>query len=965
MNELEYLTKNLNPDVIAVSEVLPKNFKNTVYKEQFNIEGYDMIPHTNVEKNIGRGSIMYIKKDIPYKEVILDSKFSNFEEVILAEINLNKNDRILCVNVYRRGESSELNNNLLLDIIDSICNKKYSHIIIMGDFNLKQINWEESSCPGENTEDFNHKFIECIRDNFLFQHVTEPTRKRGQDEPSTLDLIFTNEENMVKDLEYLPPLGRSDHSVIKFNIPCARDIREPKIIVKYEKGNYKEMNEELGQINWEEEFKQYPNDVNRQWTVFSTKFHELEKKYVPRKNVFINGKKSKKLSTALDRKTLRKIKRKNNLWGKIRKKIASEEEELQYKKITNQIRRLTRKAKKLTEQVIAKNSKNNPKAFWKYTQSKLKTKASIPDLQKPNPESNESSFTTSDGEKAEVFLNYFSSVFTNEPDDDMPYFEKREYKEVLENINITEDMILKKLKDIKINKSPGPDQIHPRVLHEISEALTKPLVIIFNTSLRNQELPSEWKHANVSAIFKKGKKTFPQNYRPISLTCILCKIMESIIRDSIIQHMRSNKLFSPKQFGFLNERSTILQLLHVLNIWTEILDQGGSIDTVYCDFMKAFDKVPHKRLLHKIEKYGISGNIMGWINSFLSNRSQCVNINSSKSTSAPVTSGIPQGSVLGPILFVIYINDLPEVVDKNSFVFLFADDTKVFRKVNSNEDAKMLQNDIDNLIAWSDKWLLKFHPDKCVYMGLGYNKAPIEVNKYNMGGQFLKTTECEKDIGVNIDSKLSFETHINGQIKIANRILAITRKTFNFMDCKIFNNIFKGMVRPHLEYGAPIWSPHLAKHIHSLENVQMRAIKMVPGLSKLKTYPARLRKLKLPTLAYRRLRGDMIQVYKLVAKGYDKSLPNLFTSQESESNLRGHAYKLPVERYRLDIKKYNFTTRVRKIWNDLPEKVLNSSDVKAFEIALDKHWEDQDLMYDNYKAAIRLSGQDKDFVYAR
>ena len=286
MNELEYLTKNLNPDVIAVSEVLPKNFKNTVYKEQFNIEGYDMIPHTNVEKNIGRGSIMYIKKDIPYKEVILDSKFSNFEEVILAEINLNKNDRILCVNVYRRGESSELNTNLLLDIIDSICNKKYSHIIIMGDFNLKQINWEESSCPGENTEDFNHKFIECIRDNFLFQHVTEPTRKRGQDEPSTLDLIFTNEENMVKDLEYLPPLGRSDHSVIKFNIPCARDIREPKIIVKYEKGNYKEMNEELGQINWEEEFKQYPNDVNRQWTVFSTKFHELEKKICPKEKCF-------------------------------------------------------------------------------------------------------------------------------------------------------------------------------------------------------------------------------------------------------------------------------------------------------------------------------------------------------------------------------------------------------------------------------------------------------------------------------------------------------------------------------------------------------------------------------------------------------------------------------------------------------------------------------------------------------
>ena len=204
------------------------------------------------------------------------------------------------------------------------------------------------------------------------------------------------------------------------------------------------------------------------------------------------------------------------------------------------------------------------------------------------------------------------------------------------------------------------------------------------------ELPMEWKQANISAIHKKGKKILPENYRPVSLTSIICKTMESIIRDHIIKHMKDNYLFSHKKFGFIDGRSTTLQLRHVLHIWSDILDQGGSLDAVYCDFMKAFDKVPHIRLAHKVEKYGITGNIIGWIKSFLSERTQHVIIKSAEWNPAPVTSGIPQESVLGPILFVLYINDMPEVVDKDSFLYLFADDTKVFRQIQSEEDIVQL-----------------------------------------------------------------------------------------------------------------------------------------------------------------------------------------------------------------------------------------------------------------------------------
>ena len=269
--------------------------------------------------------------------------------------------------------------------------------------------------------------------------------------------------------------------------------------------------------------------------------------------------------------------------------------------------------------------------------------------------------------------------------------------------------------------------------------------------------------------------------------------------------MKENNLFSDKQFGFISGRSTMLQLLKVLDIWTEILDQGGTIDSIYCDFMKAFDKVPHKRLIYKIERYGIKGNILGWIEDFLSNRIQEIVINENKSKPANVTSGIPQGSVLGPILFVIYINDLPEVVHKDTFIYLFADDTKAFRHIKDQQDQIQLQKDIDNMVKWSNTWLLKFHPEKCIMMNIGSRTDPTF--DYKMEAHTLNYSTCEKDLGVFIDNKLNFDKHISSAINKANRIMAIVRKTFDNMDKEIFLSIYKGLIRPHLEYANSVWSP--------------------------------------------------------------------------------------------------------------------------------------------------------------
>ena len=306
---------------------------------------------------------------------------------------------------------------------------------------------------------------------------------------------------------------------------------------------------------------------------------------------------------------------------------------------------------------------------------------------------------------------------------------------------------------------------------------------------------------------------------------------------------------------------------------------------------------------------------------------------------------------MGPILFVIYINDLPEVVEQDSYVYLFADDTKVFRRINTNNDRLILQNDISELTEWSRIWLLKFHPDKCVAMNVSTKPSPYNTS-YKMGDHILKNSCCEKDIGVYLDNNIKFDEHINQAVNKANRILAITRRTFECIDDDIFKMIFKGLVRPHLEYAAPVWSPHLKKHVDLIESVQRRATKLVPGLKQL-PYPERLKKLKLPTLAYRRARGDMIQAYKLITEnkdGYDKSILPMFTF--SNTGLRGHNKKLFLPRVNKNIRKFNFSHRVITIWNSLPDSVVNAKNMIHFEKGLDLHWRDQELKFDNHLAEI-------------
>ena len=647
--------------------------------------------------------------------------------------------------------------------------------LIVGDFNFSDIDWKNSTFTSKSAE-----FFECVQDNFLTQHIDFPTHRSG----TTPDLVLSSNEELVTSVEDCGNIGASDHAMIMTCLDLAVDRkRQNKETLNWKKANYDLIESKIINIDWKKEF--LTKDANSSWKFFTDTINEAVNEAVPK----FTPKTSKKPAW-MSREILQEIRKKRRRW-KAYSASRSNKDLVEYKMSEKKVKKLIKNAKRNHEKKIAKNAKEDPRGFWGYLNSKKNCRTSI------GPLKVDKKLIDQDQGIAETLNDFFSSVFTKENLDSMPKISSiKENIKPIGAVDTSPTKIAEKLKNLKKFSAPGPDNIRSCIYIELADVISIPLSIIFHKSISTGIVPEQWKEANVTPIFKKGSKSEPGNYRPISLTCIACKVMESLIKDTVVDHLTENELIFPSQHGFMKKRSCLTNLLEYLETVLNYVDNGHSVDVVYLDFSKAFDKVPHRRLSHIMKAHGINGIILTWIENWLSGRKQRVILNGKASFWKLVLSGVPQGSVLGPILFIIFINlfdlsvkELIEIISK------FADDSKMGKIVDTEEDSDTLQEAINRIVKWAKEWQMEYNVDKCHVLHFGKNNPK---RPYTMSGLVpgdwewvLEASNFEKDVGVHISNDLKPSLQCSKSAKKANQTLGRMGRAFSYRDKHTWLKLYK------------------------------------------------------------------------------------------------------------------------------------------------------------------------------
>jgi hypothetical protein len=894
-------------DIVALTESWLNSDDGSDYLNEYRINGYTLLSKERTDRR-GGGVLLYVRHHLGPNQKTMNV-IDNID-CISIEIKNTRNKKIIIALYYRPPNQSADTDSKIIEQIQEIINT--SDAIILGDFNLPVKNWGDHY----NTTS-GRALYEYFIDSELQQVVMCPTRG-----DNLLDIVLTTDRLLINSTATGELV--SDHKSILIDMAFEnKNTNITKTRVNFSAANFTGMRDN---------FAKFLSTINlkvlhaeESWEIIKRELVKLQDKFIPLREVNSNS--------IAPRWWNKNVKRAlTNKKGKF-KRYKNNPNQLNWELYANQRRvakNILRISKRSYENKIAENSKKDPKTFFQYVKSRKTTSDTINTI-----ETSAGNTTTDNSEISDILNTYFASVFTVEECNELPVVDLASGVNLITDYSISNDDIMKAISRLKISKSSGPDQIYARTIKELQSLLCEPLKEIFNKSLVSGTVPVDWKRANVTPIFKKGAKSKPQNYRPISLTSLIGKLLESIIRDKIVEHLEENNLIAESQHGFRLKRSCLTNLLDFNYEVIKAHEKHKAVDIAYLDFQKAFDKVPHKRLLIKLNSMGIQGNLLQWVENWLDCRSQRVVINGAYSDWTEVTSGVPQGSVLGPTLFLCYINDIDKCV--TNYISKFADDTKIMSPSESHEKCDVLQRDIISLNNWANKWQMCFNVEKCKIMHVGNKNIGYQ---YSMNGKHLSETKSERDLGVVFDNNLKVGQNCTTAIKKANKTLGLIFRTFEHKDASIVISMYKSLVRPHLEYCVQAWAPHYQKDIDRLERVQRRATKMVPNLRHL-AYEDRLKKLNMFTLKRRRARADLVEIYKLI-HGIDR-LDILKYIKFAESNTRGHSLKLLRSTTSSEIEKYEFFRRIIGAWNSLPDNVVTCGSLPIFKIRLDAYMDANEL----------------------
>ena len=782
-------------------------------------------------------------------------------------------------------------------------------------------------------------FINSFNNFGLYQCISNSTHIKGR----TLDLLLTNCPTTVDaTVDRNTSICNSDHFPIRFNVKVnMRHKRPPKRkIFNFKRANWDALNRDLGGVNWDALVGSTEPEIA--WRIIKSKIFIFAKKHIPTMTVD-NSFQPPWFDSEVHHAYLKKERAHAN-------RNKSDLNALKFSK-----------ARKIFKTIAAEKMRDNlynsddpeliTKKFWSHVKSHSKSQR-IPDTIHYNGR-----FRNDSCDKANLFNTFFQEQFSESSNYNINIDWSNDASF---EIDFCHWKIRKILSQLNANKAQGPDGIHGKVLKNCAASLAYPLSIIFKISYNAGYIPKEWKVANVVPIHKKGSKEDVENYRPISLTCLVMKVFERIIKEELLLHIE-HKL-DQRQHGFLRNKSCTTNMIDFAeNLAVSINDcHSMGTDIVYFDFSKAFDSVNHDLILHKLKYlYGVDARLLKFIKNYLCGREQCVVLGNDSSSFISVSSGVPQGSILGPILFVMFINDLPLGLDPETNVALYADDTKIWRPIRGQNDHDRLQLDIAYLNQWALDNKMHFHPKKCKVLSVCYKPSPflgifpgIKYNYY-LGDGMLQYTECEKDLGVDMNSNFTFNDHCTRILNKANQQMGITRRTCSFVkDVKRRRTLYIALVRSQFEHCSPVWRPTNQSSMSKIESFQKSCIKWILCEEHLSyqsydTYFSKCKKLQILTMARKFDLNDLI----LFHKSYHNIIPikfpqylKLFNGQTRlrSSHLDSLSFEcsIDVTNTRSNRFKKSFFYRTHLLWNDLPFDIREVESPSIFKTRVTNHFWD-------------------------
>lgn len=920
VTKIDLISSEICPyyDIITISETWLNGSDNL---DDFKLLGFQE-PHVLNRNGLGGGVMCWVANHIGAIRRT-DLEINNFES-LWVEIRSDNNKFLLCT-TYRPPNDNNSYWENLQDSIDHCYLTNIHNIMVIGD-----INSDPNTPAGKKLSDF------AVANNFTM-HIDSPTRIT-ENSSTILDQCLCNFGQLVSSTEVLSPLSTNDHCTIEVQIKfkVTKSLAYKRVMWDFKDVDEAHFRSYLSNHEWDNCFsKPSIDDIVDEFTeviLNAAKLYIRHKEVVVRPNdkSFYNG-------------YLRRLKRKLNRLHKQAKNNNSPLSWENYRLKRNLYFREVKRCKSEYYENMYDSfdiNRVSPRSYYSTAKKLLPFKNS--NLETSYPPINQNGILiTDDAVKATSFNDYFTNA--SKLDDSNAQLPVNSNPipgiTLLSEILITEQEVKDQIGILNVNKGFGPDLISPKFIKIGGRALIAPLTKLFNKSLLLSKVPRTWKQANVIPIHKKDSKSVLGNYRPVSLLSVLIKIMERIIFKHLYNHFQDNFLLSVWQSGFRPGSSTVTQLIELYHSFCDAVDNNKEIRVVFLDISKAFDKVWHKGLIFKLKKWGISGNLLDWIIDYLKDRVQRVIINGKKSEWNPISAGVPQGSVLGPLLFLVFINDLVHVVN-NCEIRIFADDTclhiTIGKKDNKDDIAQLFNDDLKAIELWAKQWLVDFSAPKTETMTISKKSNRTVQPPLTFFDESITEVNSHKHVGLWLDNNLGWHTHINSIENKASKRLNMLMPLKYKLSRKTLESMYFVFIRPILEYGNVVWIGASDLLLSKLEKIEIRAMRIVCGVPNRSSVNQLYIDTQWQPLNSRRDFASIKMLFKMINRMCPEYLSALLPRRVRdghEINLRNQNDFVPPHTRTTTFKK-SFLPRTISLWNQLPEDMHTIGTVTAFQTRL-------------------------------